>query len=81
MQTKMEVISAVPAPNGAQLQEVKKKMKEILKHEVCPSCGSNDIKEIKPQWGICFNCEDNFHMIPLDDEVDDDDDEKNDVII
>ena len=32
------------------------------RYERCPSCGSRNIKEIKPKWGICLDCEDNFHM-------------------
>jgi len=33
-------------------------------HLVCPYCGSINIEEIKPNWGICHECEDNFYMIP-----------------
>lgn len=33
-------------------------------HVCCPDCGSKQIEEIKPNWGICYNCESNFYMIP-----------------
>ena len=41
------------------------KIKKVERHKICPFCGSKNIEEIKPKWGICNNCEGNFHMIPL----------------
>jgi len=37
----------------------------MRKHERCPYCGSRNIEEVKPNWGICYDCYGNFHMIPL----------------
>jgi len=35
---------------------------KTMRHERCPECGSKNIKEIKPKWGICFDCHANFHI-------------------
>ena len=37
----------------------------MTEHKRCPFCGSNNIVEVKPQWGLCPDCEGNFHMIVL----------------
>lgn len=32
------------------------------RHERCPYCGSYNIKEVKPLFGVCIDCEGSFHM-------------------
>ena len=47
-------------------------MREIevwIRHEVCPFCGSRNITEFKPNWGLCDDCLGQFHMETLVEEA------------
>jgi ribosomal protein L37AE/L43A len=37
----------------------------MVEHEVCPTCGSDEIDEVKPKWMVCKECGDNFHKEAL----------------